>query len=324
VPEFPWEDGPAEVRPGSLQGWVGQAVSGILDLSGPCPRCTHDSTFSVHKTAIVVTASAAPDILGTDGQDAFNAATLLMCQCGQPHAHPKKLTITGCGAYWVARPTKVANENRYGLEPVKEPKLVAAARLVGKESVTTQAGLRTLAEKWIPGIAAIVGVLGLAGLVVSKDAVDGLSQEWRTVAFVLVAMAVVAAVIATVLVYRAAFGWPATVPLGTDAEVLEAAEKLSGDNAAIVKRLRSAVGWSVAAVVALLGALGIFWLQPDSTRPTKVTFTENDSETTACGKITKISNGALHISVTDGAVTTVQVAPLTIVSALEQVADCGG
>jgi hypothetical protein len=234
------------------------------------------------------------------------------------------MVVIGCGAYWVARPTKHPDENKYGLEPVKEPKLIAAARLVAKESVTTQGGLRTLAEKWIPGIAAIVGVLGLAGLVVSQDAVEGLSQQWRAGSFVLVAGAVIAAVIATVLVYRAAFGWPTEMRLGTDAEVLAAADRLSRDNSTIVQRLRTAVGWSVAAVVALLGALAIFWLQPDSTRPTRVTYTEGGAETIACGKLGKISDGALRIKVNVGNTSTTRSVPLSSVTALEQVADCGG
>ncbi|WP_459982164.1 hypothetical protein [Nocardioides sp. AN3] len=224
--ELPWEDGPAEVGPSSLCEWKGVASSGVLDLSGPCPRCGHDSTFNVHQTAIVVTASAAGSTLA-EAFDTFNASTLFKCRCETVHAHPKKMTVEGCGAYWVARPEREQNANRYTLKPVTAPKLIAAAQLVAKESVTAHGGLQTLAEKWIPGIAAIIGVLGLAGLVVSKDAVDGLDLGWRIGAFALVAFGVMTAVAATVLVYRAAFGWPTQVPLGTDADVLAAAEQLS-------------------------------------------------------------------------------------------------
>jgi hypothetical protein len=261
--EVAWEDGPAELKDDSLQEWEGQATSGVLELGGPCPRCHHTFTFPVHSTGIIVTATAAEDTSGDQAIATFNAATLIKCLCGKSHAHPADMSVQGCGAYWVARPKKDPAANKFALEPEKEPRLIAAATLVAKEGTTAAAGLRTLAEKWIPGIAAITGVLGLAGLVVSKDAIKGLTWEWRGGAFALVAVAVIAAVVATVLVYRAAFGWPSEVPLGTDDEVLAVAEKLSNNNSAIVARLRDAVTSSVVAVTALLLALAIFWLQPD-------------------------------------------------------------
>jgi hypothetical protein len=322
--EVAWEDGPAELKDDSLQEWEGQATSGILELHGPCPRCHHTFTFPVHSTGITVTATAAADSSGDQAKATFNAATLIKCLCGEPHAHPPKMSVRGCGAYWVARPKKDQAANKYTLEPVKEPKLIAAATLVAKEGATAAAGLKTLAEKWIPGIAAIISVLGLSGLVISKDAIQGLSQEWRGGAFALVAVAVIAAVVATVWVYRAAFGWPTEIPLGTDDEVLAAAEKLSKNNSAIVTRLRGAVSSSVVAVTALLLALAIFWLQPDSTRPTEVTYTGDTGEASVCGKLGKVSNGELQIKIEDGSTSSTKKVELSTVTALEQVDSCGG
>jgi hypothetical protein len=322
---LPWEEGPARLKEDSLTSWQGQEdANEILTMSGECPRCSHESTWEIPASTVVVTASAAVAPGSTASEAQYKPTTLFKCLCPENHRHPARMQVTGCGAYWVAKPRKGASDLRYRLEPVREPSLVNAATLVAKESESAQGGLRTLAEKWVPGIAAIISVLGLAGVVVSKDAVNALSQGWRIAAFTLVAVAVIAAAVATALVYRAAFGWPEVVSLDTDSDVLAAATRISERNIRIVERLQDAVVLSGVAVLALLGGLAIFWLQPDSTHPVKVTYTVSGSTSSICGMAGDIKDGKLAVEVTEGSTTTTEQVDLSAVTKLEQVSSCGG
>ncbi len=316
---LPWAEGPAEIDTSSLASWQGEEqTDGILTLSGACPRCGARITSEVSGSAVIVTAAA-------EGEPAFDAATFFQCGCSEPHAGRPPNKSRGCGAYWVARPKKNDSGHRYRLEAVTQPDLVKAATLIAEEGASGErAGLRALAEKWIPGIAAIIGILGLASVVVAKDSVEGLSQGWRGAAFGLVAVAVLAAAGATAFVYRAAFGWPKDMPLETDAQVLAAAREIRARNSKIAGKIRAAVGLSFASLIALLMALAIFWLQPDSERPIEVTYTNNGDDVTVCGKLSSVDDGALLLKITDGAKTTTERIGLATVTDLKQTAKCGG
>jgi hypothetical protein len=171
---------------------------------------------------------------------------------------------------------------------------------------------------------AIVGILGLASVVVAKDAVEGLSQWWRGGAFGLVAVAVLVAAIATALVYRAAFGWPKEVALGTDEQLLAAAEEITKRNSRIAGGVRVGVSLSFVSLVALLGALAIFWLQPDSTGLMKVTYTEEGDEVSVCGEVARVEDGELVLKVADGPRSMPDRVTLSRVANLGLVRTCGG
>lgn len=313
-----WQEGPAELRADSLASWQGQEeVPGSLTLTGECPRCRTTFSTTVSGSAVINTSAA-------KGQAVFDAPTLFQCACSEGHAGRPATRMLGCGAFWVARPTLESGAARYHLEPVTQPQLVQAATLVAQDAQATATGLRSLAEKWIPGVAAITGILGLASVVVAADSVAGLSQGWRVAAYGLVAGAVVLAATATALVYRAAFGWPKDVPVKTEADLLAAAELIAGRNTRVANSLRTAVGLSFAALAALLIALGILWLQPDSTSPLKVTYTDAGGTVTLCGKLAAARDGTLRLEVTDGPRTTTESVPLASVTGLAEVESCGG
>ena len=113
-------------------------------------------------------------------------------------------------------------------------------------ALEADAGLHTLAEKWIPGLAVITGTFGLAAVVVNKDAVKTLSDFWTIWAYALVVAATLMAVSATILVYRAAFGWPQEVDFRSAASTAAAAESFSSRTVTRGRRLRTAVGLSLA------------------------------------------------------------------------------
>jgi len=317
MPTVEWRDGPAELQADSLATWQGQVQTpGMLTCSGACPRCKATFSHEIPASSNLVTSAA-------DGKASFEAATLFQCGCTDPHPNRPPTTVRGCGAYWVARPKKNTVGDRYQMQVVAQPDLVDAARLVAEEARAASTGLRTLAEKWIPGLGAITGVLGLAGVVVAKDSVEGLSQAWRIGAFALVATAILAAAGGAALAYRAAFGWPKEVPLTTDAEVLAAARRISTRTGRVATGLRTAVALSFASLAALVAALAIVWLQPDDAGPVMVTFTDEGDQATVCGELGEIKDGELELEVTDGARTTTEQIDLETMSSLKQVTRCG-
>ncbi|GAB6984524.1 hypothetical protein [Nocardioides pyridinolyticus] len=310
-----WKEGPVVLRAASLESWQGQERSGILTLSGRCPRCDADFSQQIHSSTVIVTAAA-------DGEAAFDAVTYFPCACEEVHAGRPKTKDKGCGAYWVAQPRKNKHNDRYHLEISAQPELNAAAKLIAEESQATGKGLRTLAEKWIPGVGAIVGILGLAGVVVSKDSVAGLGWSARLLAFSLVALAVLTAAGSVILVYRAAFGWPKEVSLRTNDDVLAAVEKINSRNAQIARNVRIGAGLSVASLTALLAALGVLWLQPDPDRPVTATYDDGGREMSLCGEVVGVKDGQLQLKVTDGPRTTTESIDMTSVTELEQRAKC--
>lgn len=311
----PWKEGPAKLRADSLASWQGQERSGILTLSGRCPRCSADLAIQIHSSTVIVTAAAS-------GEAAFDAVAFFQCTCEEEHAGRPETKYRGCGAYWVAQPRKNEHDDRYHLDISAQPELNAAVKLIAEESQATGSGLRTLAEKWIPGVGAIVGILGLAGIVLSKDSVAGLSWSLRLLAFSLVTLAVLMAASATILVYRAAFGWPKEVPLRSNDDVLAAAEMINTRTAQIARNVRFGVGLSSAALAALLAALGLLWLQPDSDRPIAVTYDDGGKEMSVCGKVARVEDGQLQLEVTDGPRTTTEPIDMASVTKLEQKSEC--
>lgn len=320
-----WREAQFRLTTDSLESWEGEDTGGSLDFSGNCPRCKHDFRRAVEPDTDIVVADAglAPDAAGTTSQEVlYNAATMFRCACAVQHPKRPATKTTGCGAYWVARPTAVTHRS-YTLEAVTDENLIADATLVAVEAEAAGAGMRTLAEKWIPGIAAILGILGLAGVVVSADAAQGLSLEIRKAIFALVALAVLGGVVATALVYRAAFGWPKNVPLQTDEQVIAAAKEIRDRNTRAGSHIRTAVAWSVGSIVALLVALGLAWLQPESVKHMNVTYTEGDSTASVCGKVGDVKDGKLALEVTDGNRTTTEHVELGSVTKLEPSTGCG-
>lgn len=314
--DIAWVEGLVVDQDGRLARWQGQEQNpGTLTMSGPCLRCGATFTHEVSGTTLIVTAAA-------QGAAAFDAPILISCACSEHHEGrpgPKK----GCGASWVARPSLDEASGRYGLQRVDDRKLVDAA-LVSSSARVEEAGLRALAEKWIPAIAAVTGALGLASVVVAEDAVEGLAWPWRVAAFAAVAVAVIAAACATALVYRAAFGWPKALPTRTEEQLLAAVGVIRDRNSGIAAKLRWGVGLSFVALVALLFGLAILWLQPDTTPPVEVTYTEAGSAVTLCGKLAAVENGSLQLTVTQGPRTAVIEVPLSAVTDVAQVPKCGG
>jgi hypothetical protein len=75
------------------------AKDGSITVSGVCPQCSGDTswTFYVEQPGVVDVAAARGE--GADGGEGEEAT--VVCACGSPHLdRPKDSTETGCGAFW--------------------------------------------------------------------------------------------------------------------------------------------------------------------------------------------------------------------------------
>ena len=320
VVTIPWKQELIALADDSLSDWASAVrTEGELETSGLCPRCRDTASATVTANTLVV-------IAGANDRAQFSAPTLFNCNCEVPHPGRPPDRGSGCGACWVGQPTYDNNSGEYSLQAVTDQRLVAAAVRVDEAKASPEE-IRSLAEKWIPCIAAVSGTLGLATVVVAADSAKRLDQCWQITALVLVAFAILTAAAATVLVYRAAFGWPKKIDLRNEQDVLDEARRLAEIPTKFVNRMWWAIILSALSLLALLGALGIFWIQPAPTLSVRVTYADSgngNAEATVCGRFLGVGAGNLRLSVTDAPRTAIQPIPLPDVTKVEQVSTCEG
>jgi hypothetical protein len=317
-----WQEAPAQIDASSFAHWIVVAeLAGGLLCTGPCPRCSDEVSAEVSGHTNIMTAAAQAD----PGQR-FDAPTFMVCNCPEAHPNRPKKRASGCGAFWVARPQR-DDAGLFTLTPVDQPQLVQAAKTVYEASQEAGTGIAVAAGKWIPGVSALTGLFGLASIAFSRDAVDKLSTGWRVTAYILVVAATVLAAAATVVIYRAAFGWPERLQLDREEDVLAAARKIQGRVEVTSTRLKQSVGLAGAALAALLAAIGVLWLQPQSQPSLNVEYSlsgNTQAPAVRCGTLLGVASGKLRLRVAETTGSTTLIIPVTEVTRLTPVTKCGG
>lgn len=249
---------------GTTRG-AGGNPPGPLTFSGPCPQCAHVIEVSVqYRSAEEIYVASVPD--ASTGDDTVRPPELVMCNCVEGHAvnNPKRL---GCGYFWVARPERTDSRAEWHLQLEGRPHVARAVQALrqgptDRTNAEDRRGVQQVAEKWIPGVAALVGLLGLAGAVIAQDSASALTPGWRWVAYLLVVTAVICAVVATVSAYMAAFGFPASIRWDSEKSIVVAEDRVRNRDRATKVRLLTAVTSAMVALVCLVAALGVLWLAP--------------------------------------------------------------
>ncbi len=203
----------AEVLPVNLDTWQ---VNQQLLAYGRCPRCGEGSNQQLQFDGVLV----------------IDAPKLFRCNCSAAHAGRPARLNNGCGAWWVGR-VHSSDGMTFSVAAEPGPTLHSAAAAVATENESDAVAVAT--ERWVPGVAAMLGLSGLASAVVARDAVSALPWVWALVAYLLVCVTVVAAGGATYLAYRAS-----------------------------ATHLRRAVFLACLSTFTLLVALGVLWLYPSS------------------------------------------------------------
>lgn len=187
--------------------------------------------------------------------------------------------------------------------------------------------VRTTAEKWLPGIAALYGLFGLAGVVVGKDTVGPLRWDGKLLVAVLVLVGLGCTIAAIWFGYKAAFGWPTVVGVDTDDKLKHWYARRREAVLEAPGLLRTSIGNAVAALTCLLLAVFVIWFWPTAhPAAPKISVTyqpEGVSGTaTACGELQASTGDGLTLSVPSASGTKPEMIPTAEVQTVKPVAAC--
>lgn len=302
------------VSDADVESWIVERDSGGQPqrIKGPCPACGHETETDID---LSVLASVQSGILPLPPASQ-RVTRVITCACQESHPVPKAPKKVGdadsvevdpdpdpaesCGRWWLATITLNAD----GEQEVHagDPAMLKAARAVEKSIDGEEARVRVSAEKWIAGIAALLPLFGLTGVIAGKDSLSGISDPWPAIAAGVAGLALICAAAAILLSYGAAYDWPVEIDVDDD-EKLETwfrdrRERIRG----AASDLRNGVFAACATLMLLAAALGIVWFGPrDTPEPlVKVTATTGSF---ACGHLLKSAKGrVVRVQRDDGTV----------------------
>jgi hypothetical protein len=171
-------------------------------------------------------------------------------------------------------------------------------------------GARRLAESWRTGLGGLTSLFAVVTILKGPDSISALSGGYRVLCAVLVGIAFVALVTATLLAVRAASGAP-------DDTILLTGENLKAwtrnELRVIRTRLRFAIYLMLAGVVFVAGSVGLTWFAPTVARSADTVEVVTPNRR-VCGNLVNADARRLTLDLTgDGGLVTV---PMSDVVAL--------
>lgn len=256
-----YDESRALVTDKDLKDWLADRDGDgrVTRIRGLCPRCGDQITHPVvtqHVEQRMVKQLPLPGA-------AKRLTIVCTCGCDQEHqdSTPQQVLHPGCGAWWLAVIVLEPEDNEQPVRAASDDSLLLAAQAAQTLTDTEETVLRSAAEKWIGAVTALIGLFGLAGVLVGKDAFVGLPDTARVVAGAAGALAVIAAGTAVVFSYKAAYGWPTTVDLDDDVHLADWYSRRRGNLTTTGSRLRNGVFWAMASLAMLSVVAGcvLFW-----------------------------------------------------------------
>jgi hypothetical protein len=301
------------VTDADLAGWKVIPEGGPVEgATGLCPRCQHTTRETIEPAPVVMAAFLDDNVPSVD-----SLTHLAECACTQPHKDRPAGMAQGCGGEWLIRITKQGAEFLVGAGDLA---LLGPARAFNDATKTELDTVRGIAKNWVQGVAALLGLFSLAGLVFATSAVSGLSPGYQVLFAVLAAVALTAAAGGTYLAYRAAFGWPRQVKISDDAglrKFFAEQQQRARDSA---QALKAGVGLTFASVAALGLAIAVLWFGTPAIPASPLVSLTSSNGNILCGSLlTAGSGGSVRVRTTQGVVRTV---PPGTVTKLTTVTSC--
>jgi len=283
-----------------LRDWSFSSREGSSDLVafGPCPTCDHDCTVRVVREIATEAAGAEAD---TSGPPEEKSTRKFPCTCSVPHEGRPPAVSGGCGRWFLA-----AIERRgtsWTLTGDVDESTLGALVALEQAASEEVSRVRTSAEKWLPGITALYGLFGLAGIALGKDAVSGLAPAGKAILALFIALGLASTVFAILSGYRAAFGWYEVVGVNTDEKLKDWYARRREAVLTAPKSLQKAIMAAVAALACLLIGVFVIWFWPaKSPAAPNVTLTYRPAgsieQATVCGRLKGLAGGNYTIAVT--------------------------
>lgn len=228
---------------------------GRLRARGVCERCGHASTSEIHDQ--IVEGGTSQSI----GEPIRERIHLFDCACIFPHPGRPEGVSLGCGRHWLGW-IRLLPSGTYSIAAETRDALMLPAKEWGRAKDLEQKSIQQAAEKWTGGIAAMFALSSLAGLLSGPDTINQLSPVWRILAAATAAVFLVTSVIAFLLAYRGAFGWPKIASVTTHEEFLDWYTRRQSTAATAARSLQRGVALLCVALVASFSILIIVWFAP--------------------------------------------------------------
>ncbi|GAB2738731.1 hypothetical protein [Sinomonas soli] len=135
-------------------------------------------------------------------------------------------------------------------------------KLLKKSDASLLSDVRSRADKWSAGLTALTGLLTTALLVKGPEGILDVPEPFRVLVAVLISIALLLLIIATLLIYSAAYGSPTGMPvLSRQLSGLQVRYMKIRESAAksAFKSMQIAIGLTVLAVFLLFGTTMFTW-----------------------------------------------------------------
>lgn len=279
-------------------------------VSGPCPGCDDDMVADLG-TVIVE--------MGIDVPSPRVKTLRIMCSCGEDHPSEAG-SKQSCGAFWFALITEES------VKAQRDPKAVLVANAVRGAQDSAESNLRSAAEKWIAGVAALLGVFGIATTIGGGKDLSAISDapialpfglvSARILAGVLSGLALTIAVASIICSYLAAYGWPKVWNLKNEGEAIAWYDGRLARVGRTAAQMRWGVALATVSVALLASVAGIAWFGPAGAEPTvKVSLKD---ESVRCGQLLSTGKSeGVRLRGKDGLVVTVAMDQISKVGAAD-------
>lgn len=167
-----------------------------LKWHGPCFACTHQHTVEVPDHVI-------EGVLLQDADPVSVQVRLFSCLCPNLHNDRPDGVRGGCGRYWLGRVEHYADDD-YAISVETDLRLLSQAQALDDALRSQDVRATTLAEKWVGGLTALLGLLSVSSVVTGADAAKAVRADLRWLVFAAAVLALASAVAALVFAYRAA------------------------------------------------------------------------------------------------------------------------
>ncbi|WP_405535198.1 hypothetical protein OG787_12145 [Streptomyces sp. NBC_00075] len=280
----PYRYGQYMVTDDELAGWTvyrARFDNKILGIEGPCPNCRHPTKLNVDRSVVARGQSGRKPALAPSER----MTRICECACEELHASADAgEPVKTCGSWWLVT---------MPLDPDADPPVRAATdasmlpalRAMQEVTATEEGTVRSSAENWIAAVTALLGLFGLAGVLMGKDAFTGLSGWARLVGGVSTAAAVGGAAFAVVSAYKAAYGWPVEVDLGNDHLLTTWFHNRRERLKQAASQLGHAVVLALCSLGALTVAIGCIWFWPRSGPKEALVEVTRGNDAKVCGTL---------------------------------------
>lgn len=230
--------------------------SALPTLVGGCPTCNHECEVPV--TDVVVQGGVPSAV--EDEEPVAELTRQVICNCRINHQWPSGVRA-GCGRYWLGALTR-QQDGAYRLAAEQDLSLLPAATALNDALTTQDKRVQGAAEKWLGAVTAIYGLFSLAGLATAQDALKGLGFRPKLLVAGALLTGLVAAALALVFGYLAAYGWPRPARVDDKASLRDWYRDYRSYGLRAAERLTVAVWCAFAALAALAAVMLLLWFLP--------------------------------------------------------------